>query len=125
MAKKTKKTSPSAKAAKTAKATKAVKSSKPAGKLAASDATVLQRHSEVLSRRNADGTVAMLRLDSDDSFYTIDGIAAEFWLLIDDKLSIGQIKEKLVKRFQPPAPRFDRDVQTLVSELVKEKLVSA
>lgn len=110
------------------KAPAAKKSAKPSAAKAKSsvtfsEATVLKRNSDVLARRNTDGTIAVLRLDSDDSFYTIDGIAAEFWSLIDDKASIEEIKDKLAKRYRPPAERFSRDVKSLVNELLREKLI--
>lgn len=89
------------------------------------DATcVPTRPLEVLARKNLDGTVAIMRLDNDEYFYTLNGIAAEAWALIDGKTELGEIQRKLIEKFNPPMSRFQKDMAKLIADLKKEKLLT-
>ena len=78
---------------------------------------------DVLARKNADGTVAVMRLDNDECFFTIDGIAADVWLLIDGKSTLSSIKERLIKKHSVPVQRFEKDFANFIKQLKKEKLI--
>ncbi|MBI3557785.1 MAG: PqqD family protein [Deltaproteobacteria bacterium] len=95
------------------------KADKPVG-----DAT-FQRAKDVLSRRNVDGTVAIMRLADDQHFFTIEGVAAEVWLMIDGQASINQIKETIMRKHKPSEARLDRNLSKLIKGLLKEKLIRA
>lgn len=79
----------------------------------------------VLFRKNADGQIAIMRIDNEESFYTLSEIAADFWTMIDGKSSVDQIKEKLVKKHAPPLARFEKDLAKLITQLKKEKLIKS
>jgi hypothetical protein len=84
---------------------------------------VPRRPNNVVFRTNMDASVAIMRLDEDQYFYSLDGIAAELWKLIDGKASLKDIMKKLERRFQPPSGRFERDVKGLLGQLQKQKLL--
>ncbi len=78
---------------------------------------------DVLSRKNADGSIAIMKLSNDDYFFTLDGIAAEIWLKFNGKTKLSKIKEQIIVRHSPPAARFEKDVKNLISTLKKENLI--
>ncbi|MGZ3708528.1 MAG: hypothetical protein ACXWPM_06895, partial [Bdellovibrionota bacterium] len=69
-----------------------VKKAKPVSKKAMTGVPHLEK--SVLSRKNADGTIAIMRLENDEFFFTLDGIAAEIWGLIDGKRSFDKIESQ-------------------------------
>ena len=81
------------------------------------------RTSQVLARTNSDGSVAIIRLDSDRFFFTLDGISAEFWNQIDGKTRAIAIAESMIKKHDLPSARFLKDINKLLSDLLKEKLI--
>jgi|GEM_PF-900177 len=78
---------------------------------------------DVLFRKNVDGTVAIMKLDRDDYFFTLDGIASEIWLQFDGKKSLSNIKASIIEEFSPPVSRFEKDLEKLLSQLKKEGLI--
>jgi hypothetical protein len=96
---------------------------KKAAKKAGPADPVLRVEQDLLARKNTDGSLAIMRLDNDESFFILDGIAAEFWAMIDGNSPISTLKQQLVRKHQPPVVEFDRDVARLVTELKKERLV--
>ncbi len=68
--------------------------------------------------------MAIMRLEDDEFFFVLDGIAAEFWNLIDGKTSLSKIKKKVSDKHEPPVTKFEKDVAKLVTDLKKEKLVT-
>ena len=81
------------------------------------------RSKAVLSRTNADGSVAIIRLDSDQYFFTLDGVSAELWNAINGKSNVAKIVEKMIDKHDLPAARFTKDVRKLISDLKKEGLI--
>lgn len=86
---------------------------------------ILRHASTVLSRKNSDGTVALMNIGAEEFFYSIDGIAAEFWMSLDGSKSVRRISESLKKKHHGMEPtQFDQAVTQLVRSLQKEGLVS-
>lgn len=84
---------------------------------------VPDRSKQVLARTNSDGSVAIIRLDSDQYFFTLEGISAEVWNRINGKTSVSKITETMLKKHGYPGVRFTKDVLKLVSDLRKERLI--
>jgi hypothetical protein len=87
------------------------------------DRFVPQKAQEILARKNFDGTVAIMHLENDEHFFTIDGIAADAWKLIDGKSTLSKIRAQLVKKHKPPLDRITKDLKILIKTLQKEKLL--
>lgn len=80
---------------------------------------------DIISRKNIDGTVSVLRIDNDQYFFNITGLAVELWLLINGRLTVQEIEEKMKKRHKElPPGRFHKDVLFFIKSLKKEKLIS-
>lgn len=107
------------------RASKGLSKATQAGKKSATQAISrrLHRSPDVLARRAQDGVISVLRLDDDRYFYQIDGIAAEFWQLMNGKRTLEQIKRKLILKHKPPLARFEQSVTRFLADLRREKLI--
>jgi hypothetical protein len=79
----------------------------------------------ILFRKNSNGTVLIMKLDDEDFFFKIDGLAAEIWLKIDGKTALSKIRSQILSQFKAPEARFDRDLNKFMSQLKKEKLIQS
>lgn len=66
-----------------------------------------------------------MRTDNDQYFYTLEGVAAEAWSLVDGKLSLGEIKSRLISKHQAPAAQFSKDLGRLFGDLAQDNLLQA
>jgi hypothetical protein len=87
--------------------------------------SVFKVSTDVFWKKNLDGTVAVLPLQSDECFYTLDAIAAEFWTLLDGKRSVADIKQKLAKKHKISIDYFDKEITQLLAEMKKLQIIQA
>lgn len=80
--------------------------------------------SVVLSRKNHDGSVAIMHYDREEYFFRLDKLSAEVWSLVDGRRSISDIKTILTTRYDLPEKRFSSDVSKLFSRLKREGLIT-
>lgn len=88
-----------------------------------SDENIFMKSSEILSRANADGSIAIIRVDSDKNFYSLDGIAANVWQLLDGKKSLQKIKINLSQSHKVDLDAISRDTNALVKKLLTHNLI--
>lgn len=80
---------------------------------------------EVLARKNFDGTISIMRLDNDEFFYSLDGVAAEAWQMFDGKTSCEKIAVKLAAKHKVSTSIVNRNMEQLIKRLHKEKLIES
>ncbi len=90
----------------------------------AKDSVIPALQESIISRVNPDKTVSIISLELDDFCYSLDGVAAEFWTLIDGKRSLKVIKSSITKKHSPPKEQFEADVSRLLEVLEKENLIT-
>ena len=84
---------------------------------------VPRKRPSVFSKTNADGSVSIMHLEQDEYYFSLDGISAEVWNLLDSKTSVKNIIKKLrMKRPELPA-RLNEDVISLMQSLFIEDLL--
>jgi hypothetical protein len=78
---------------------------------------------DVLFKKNTDGTVVVLKLDDDENYFVIDGMAAKAWEMMEQEQDLGVIVKRLSstegveeKVIQPHMDGFAR--QLLEEDLV-------
>ena len=81
------------------------------------------RARDILARKNSDGSVAILRLDNDQHFFLIDGLAAEIWNGINGKTPLRAITKKIAGEHNPPVAKFESDTRKLIKSLQKAHLI--
>lgn len=78
---------------------------------------------DVVSRNNQDGTFVLMKMDDSEMFYKIDGVAAEVWKGLEQKLNLDSIKNKLMSEYNVSESQLKSDIDQLVSTLLNKKLL--
>ena len=86
--------------------------------------SILRYASGIVSRRGMNGDIALLRLDDDAQYFIIHGVAAEVWLLLNGKRTLGQISTQLAEEHDRDCEDIEINVLEFARNLVKSGLVS-
>lgn len=78
---------------------------------------------DAISRDHGDGLVSVLPHSAHDYYFVIDGIAAEFWKMIDGVATVQEIVNKLSQRYGVSESKLMRDVTSFLKELRKEGMI--
>lgn len=77
----------------------------------------------IVSRTNQDGTVIVMNIDEGNTFFKINGVAAEVWNELSQKKDINQIIEKVSNEYNAPKEKIIEDVNGLVEKLLAKNLI--
>ncbi len=77
----------------------------------------------IVSRTNQDGTVIVMNIDEGNTFFKINGVAAEVWNELSQKKDIKQIVEKVSNEYNAPKEKIIEDVNGLVEKLLAKNLI--
>lgn len=69
------------------------------------------------------GLLAVMPSGVRDHFFTLDGVAAECFVLFDGKKSLEQIAKKVAAKIKVPQDVVLMDLMKLTNDLLKAKLV--
>lgn len=84
------------------------------------DNTVFKHNeSNIVFRRNKDGSVLITQLNNDNKFYKINGVAAELWMKLDGSQSLQKIMQELLETYEVDSNRLYQDSETCIKELIK------
>jgi len=100
-------------------------SSKVKSKAKSSDTATPKRTADILFRRNEKNEILIMHLEELESYYCIDGIAADFWELIDGKRSTDEICGILAKRHEEDQAYIASNAKKLLTQLKKFGLCTA
>lgn len=78
---------------------------------------------DIVSRKNQDGTVVLMRMDDSELFYKIDGIAAEVFALIDGKKNVLSIASEVLSNHPGNEERLPKDIDSFFKKLVDMKMI--
>ncbi len=81
--------------------------------------------SEIVFRTNKDGTVVVMKMDNDDKFYKITGVAAEMWHQFgkNDK-SLEVIIAELSETYNIPRDQILSDAKDFLEKISNLKLIT-
>ncbi|MBT3583769.1 MAG: PqqD family protein [Halobacteriovoraceae bacterium] len=79
---------------------------------------------DIISRKNQDGSVVLMKMNDSELFYKIDGIAAEVWHQIEASVSLKDIMSELTSKHQCPENELAADVDKFAQELLRLDMVS-
>lgn len=85
--------------------------------------TILEVSSDIVSRKNQDGTVVLMRMDDSELFYKIDGIAAEFFSQIDGKKNLESLLQGMVEKHKAHEMQLVKDINSFVKKLLDMKMI--
>lgn len=93
-------------------------------KFSIDEKAVFEIAKDIVSRKNQDGTVVLMRMDDSELFYKIDGIAAEIFSLIDGKKNFRDIAENAFKKYAGNEDRLQKDIDSFFTKLIDMKMIS-
>ena len=100
-----------------------VKSEKPEATPCGMSEAIYRRSDRTMSRKAQDGSIAIMHGDNEADFFSIDGLAAEFWCLLDGKASLSRLQEQLALQHRVEVSELAEPVKELIRELIQEKLI--
>ncbi len=86
------------------------------------DDSKFQKHEDVVSRKNANDIVVLMKMDDSSSFFKISGVAAEVWELIESGLTVKEVVEKITSDYDVSEEKLRSDINGLVNNLIEKEL---
>lgn len=77
----------------------------------------------VVSRANQDGTVILMKMDEGNTFFKINGVAAEVWKELSSKKDINTITDEMINSYDAPKDQIVGDIKNLVDALLAKDLI--
>jgi len=77
----------------------------------------------VVSRSNQDGTVILMKMDEGNTFFKINGVAAEVWRELSSKKDINLIASEVIRSYDAPEEKIKSDIQNFVDTLLSKNLI--
>lgn len=77
----------------------------------------------IVSRSNQDGTVIIMRMDEGNTFFKINGVAAQVWKELSCKKNINQIMTELIATYNAPQDKIKSDVENFIKTLLTKDLI--
>jgi hypothetical protein len=77
----------------------------------------------IISRTNQDGTVIIMKMDEGNTFFKINGVAAEVWKELSGKKEINQIMSELINSYNASEEQIENDVKEFVKTLLTKDLI--
>ena len=77
----------------------------------------------VVSRANQDGTVILMKMDEGNTFFKINGVAAEVWRELSVKKDINQITKDVISNYDASEDKIKSDIKGFVETLLAKDLI--
>lgn len=82
-------------------------------------------HEEIVSRKNENGSVILMKMDNSDVFFKIDGIAADIYKNLEKGQKISEIYSDLTEKFPGKEEQITKDINSLVQKMRDFNLLCA
>lgn len=83
----------------------------------------LEIDKDLVSRKNDDGTTILMKMDDSETFYKIDGVAAEVWNELSAGKSVKSVIEEVANTYETDPSTVENDVKNLLTDLEKFNLI--
>ena len=77
----------------------------------------------VVSRANQDGTVIIMKMDEGNTFFKINGVAAEVWKELSNNKNINQICVEIINSYNENEEKIKNDITNFVETLLTKDLI--
>lgn len=78
----------------------------------------------IVTRKNDNGSVILMKMDDSDNFYKIEGVASFIWReAVDNCRSIGEIFDQIIKTHDVEPAQLDKDIKKLIDDLQSNQLI--
>ncbi len=82
----------------------------------------LEKCEDVVSRKNANDVIVLMKMDDSSSFFKINGVAAQVWDLLNEGMSIKEVLDRLVNEYDVTRDQLYTDIKALVNTLIEKEL---
>lgn len=79
---------------------------------------------DIVSRSNQDGTVILMKMDEGNSFFKINGVAAEVWKEMVAKKGLNEIAQAMYSTYNAPKEQIDTDIKNFLETLMSKNLIT-
>ena len=79
---------------------------------------------DIVSRSNQDGTVILMKMDEGNSFFKINGVAAEVWKEMVAKKGLNEIAQTMYSTYNAPKEQIDTDIKNFLETLMSKNLIT-
>lgn len=86
-----------------------------------------QKSPSVISRSVGDRIVlvpALEKLGNEDCIFSLDGVGARIWELLDGKRNIGELEKEIQSEFDVPHEKLRQDIAEFISDLREAGLIN-
>lgn len=84
----------------------------------------IQVREEVVFRSNKDGSIVVMKMNDDDIFYKINGVAAEMWQKFSEKeCNLGDVANDLSENYAIPSEKIILDAQVFLAKVLELELI--
>jgi hypothetical protein len=80
---------------------------------------------EIVTRKNQDGTVVIMKMDDSNNFFKINGIASEVWNAIQNEIPLNQLKQKITSEYDVTDDQLNKDIDSLIKTLIEKNLIES
>lgn len=88
-----------------------------------SPGTYVEVNDEFITKRRANGDILLVKLDESETYFTINGIAADIWEEVSSGHSIETVKSVFAKKHADDAKELELLVDDFIKDLVKNKIL--
>jgi Coenzyme PQQ synthesis protein D (PqqD) len=85
--------------------------------------TSLRLSKEIITRKNQDDTVIVMRLDESALFYKIDGVAAKVWEKLAEPKKVSEVISEFKQQYPQNETQVEHDVQGFLGDLLSKNLI--
>lgn len=78
---------------------------------------------EVVGRETKDGTQILMKMDASNSFFKIDGVAAQVWTALKVGISEQELVEQMSEKYPHHKEELKSDIKKLLVDLHQKKLI--
>lgn len=79
---------------------------------------------DIVSRSNQDGTVILMKMDEGNTFFKINGVAAEVWKEMVAKKDLKEIAQTMHSTYNAPKEQIDSDIKSFLETLISKNLIT-
>ncbi|PIK14024.1 PqqD family protein [Halobacteriovorax sp. JY17] len=80
---------------------------------------------EIVSRKNENGSVILMKMDNSDVFFKVDGIAAEIYKELEKGKPLSEIFTSLTEKFPGKEDQITNDINSLLKKMRDYNLLCA
>lgn len=83
----------------------------------------ISSHTDVVSRKNQDGSLILMRLDASSVFFKIDGIAAQIWSDLSEPKTVQELLSQYQNKYPQYNDKLSTDIPSLINQLKEKNLI--